>query len=164
VQSISNGEIMNNQFDTHVYVSVRVKVLGTNIDQDPRIVADKVAEAVCAHPDEWLKSSNGSIKTGDGFACDIEHVEFAQDVDWILVDEINPHTGEIVKEHHFDHAGCSMTGMTGARTAKEGKIKLLLDEFSQAGVRKGRGAQELLNEFVSKAMEIMEMDQVVSPA
>lgn len=89
-------------FNTHVYAVVRVKVIGTNFDEDPRVVADKVADAVCADASNWLQPVHGSVDVEGHGSFDIEFVEFADATDGILVDEIDTATGAILQEHHFD--------------------------------------------------------------
>lgn len=91
-----------NQFETHVYATVRVKVLGTNFSNDPQEIADKVTGAVCADSSQWMHPVHGSVKVEGHGSFGIEQVEFAECIYGVLVDEIDPDTGRNVKEHLFD--------------------------------------------------------------
>jgi len=91
------------QFNTHVYAVVRIKVCGTNFDADPAKVGNLVADAVSANPDTWLRPVSGAVLDVEGQgAFSIEAVEFAEDLDGILVDELSlEDPSRVVKEHHF---------------------------------------------------------------
>lgn len=89
------------QFVTHVYATVRVKVIGTNFSNDPALVADKVADAVAADPAKWFKPVHGSVTVPGHGEFDIEQVEYAEAISSILVDEIDPRSGSVIKEHVF---------------------------------------------------------------
>lgn len=94
------------QFATHVYATVRVKVLGTNFSNDPKEIAVKVADAVCAAPGEWMRPVLGRVTVEGSGVHDIESVEFADGIYGVLVDETDPANGDKVIEHHFDET-CS---------------------------------------------------------
>lgn len=91
------------QFNTHVYAVVRIKVCGTNLDADPARVGDLVADAVSANPGAWLRPSSEAVLDVEGQGSfSIECVEFAEDLDSILVDELSPEDpSRVAKEHHF---------------------------------------------------------------
>ena len=91
-----------NQFETHVYAIVRVKVIGTNFSKNPQEIAEKVSGAVCARPSNWMKPIHGSIDVAGHGAFDIEAVEFADGIESVLVDEIDQETGRVMKEHEFN--------------------------------------------------------------
>lgn len=93
---------MSNKFETHVYATVRVKVIGTNFSNDPQEIAEKVANAVCAKPSNWMRPIHGSVEVDGHGSFDIEAVEFADGISGVLVDEISPETEQIVCEHEFD--------------------------------------------------------------
>lgn len=93
-----------NRFETHVYATVRVKVLGTNFSTNPQEIAEKVADAVCASPSQWMRPVCGSVNVDGHGAYDIDAVEFADGISGVLVDEINPESELVVKEHSFDEA------------------------------------------------------------
>ena len=90
-----------NRFETHVFATVRVKVAGTNFSADPQIIAEAVADAVCASPDEWMRPHHGTVDvTGHG-KHDIINVEFAEGIHGVLVDEIGD-SDRVIREHLFD--------------------------------------------------------------
>ena len=91
-----------NKFETHVYATVRVKVLGTNFSNDPQEIADKVTDAVCADSSQWMRPVHGSVNVEGHGSHDIEAVEFADGIYGVLVDELDPETGLVVAEHQFD--------------------------------------------------------------
>lgn len=93
------------QFATHVYTTVRVKVIGTNFSNDPQVISDKVTEAVCANPEEWMRPVNGIVEVEGHGGFDIEAVEFADGIYGVMVDEFDPESGRVIKEHHFDETG-----------------------------------------------------------
>lgn len=64
-----------NKFETHVYATVRVKVIGTNFSNDPREIADKVTDAVCADASQWMRPVHGSVNVEGHGSHDIEAVE-----------------------------------------------------------------------------------------
>ena len=109
------------RFNTHVYAVVRVKVLGTN-GNDPAKIADEIADAVSQDPDQWLEPRQGQVRTSDGSFYDIEQVEFADEVNWVLVDEKDG-DDNVVKEHHFDHLIEPMENLSGSTTAKEAHLQ-----------------------------------------
>jgi hypothetical protein len=101
-----------NRFETHVYATVRVKVLGTSFSADPQQIAEKVADAVCADPSQWMRPVHGTVKVEGHGSCDIEAVEFAEGIYGVLVDEIDPETECVVDEHHFDENCAPRTDKT----------------------------------------------------
>lgn len=131
-------------FNTHIYAVVRVKVLGTSFSQDPSVVADKVADAVSARPNQWFAPVHGSVDV-DGASYDIEQVEFAHDVSAVLVDELSP-DGDVndVKEHYFDQHRESMTdylALKAENSALKDRVAALEaqmnDSFLKPGVEPG---------------------------
>lgn len=115
-----------NQFETHVYATVRVKVLGTNFADSAQEVAAKVTEAVCARPAAWFQPVYGSVTVDGVGAFDVAEVEFADGVSGVLVDEIDPATSRVVKEHLFDERCAAVV----EQPSFEG-LNRALDEFSQ---------------------------------
>ncbi len=101
-----------NTFATHAYAVVRVKVIGTNFSDNPKTIAEKVSEAVWADSDAWFIPKLGSIDIEPHGSFKIECVEFADEVSSVLVDEIDPHTQEIVKEHLFDEGRSILNTIT----------------------------------------------------
>ena len=95
-----------NQFATHVYATVRVMVIGTNFSTNPDEIAEKVTDAVCADSSQWMKSVHGVVSVDGHGPFDIEAVEFADGIYGVLVDELDPKTGRVVKEHNYDET-CS---------------------------------------------------------
>ncbi len=116
----------------HAYTVVRVKVTGAeSISADPATAAEAVAAAVSAGSDQWLHGRHrlGLLPSGDA-RLRVESVEFAEDIESILVDEValdSPDQAPI--EHLFDHTGASMKEFPGCRTAREGQLK---EELAQA--------------------------------
>lgn len=106
MQGIRHSEETGKRFETHVYATVRVKVIGTNFSADPDEVAEKVADAVCADSSQWMRPVHGSVTVDGHGQFDIDAVEFADGIYGVLVDELDPNTGRVVKEHNYDEA-CS---------------------------------------------------------
>lgn len=102
----------SHQFETHVYATVRVKVLGTSFDSNPEVIANKVADAVCAKPSQWMTPVHGSVIVDGQGAFDIGQVEFADAISGILVTEIDSETGRQVGEHEFDELGNPLVATT----------------------------------------------------
>lgn len=96
-------------FATHVFAVVRVKVLGTNFSGDPQELSDKVADAVAAKPSEWMSPVLGTVQVDGHGAYDIGAVEFADEVSYVIVDELDANSGRVVKERHFDANGNRVT-------------------------------------------------------
>lgn len=111
-------------FVTHVYATVRVKVLGTNFSNDPQLIAELVTQAVCARPSNWMTPVHGVVQVEGHGSFDIEAVAFAEGVSGALVDELDPVTGNVVVEHEFDE--------TGAPRKPKGDIKAGLAEVISA--------------------------------
>lgn len=60
----------------------------------------------------------------------MEAIEFAEDIESTLVDEITSDSPDQAPiEHLFDHTGASMKEFPGCRTAREGQLK---EELAQA--------------------------------
>lgn len=105
-------------FYTHVFAVVLVKVIGTgSAGETPAQIADAIANAVAADPGQWMVPIHGSVVTAAGHSFDIDQVEFADEVTWVLVDE-ECESGDI-KQHHFDHTLAPMASGVGSATAKE---------------------------------------------
>lgn len=118
------------KFDTHVYAVVCIKVLGTDIDNDPAVIAKDVGEAVAQDPDAWMRPVLGNLRIEHAGNFQIENVEFASQVNWTLVDELAP-DGEVRKEHHFDVTGEPMIGMCGFNTAREARLSAEVDRLTR---------------------------------
>lgn len=113
------------RFDAHVYAVVRVKVTGAGaISDDPEVVAEVVANAVSANSSSWMRAVPGRVQTPVGL-LDVETVEFAEDVEAVLVDEIvqGADGREETVEHLFDHTGEPLRPYPGCRTVREGELK-----------------------------------------
>lgn len=96
---------MTNRFVTHVYALVRVKVIGTNFSTDPAYIAEKVSDAVCASPGNWMQPVHGQVSVEGHGSFNIEAVEFAEGIQYVMIDEIDPGTGDILAEHLFNESG-----------------------------------------------------------
>lgn len=114
----------------HVYAVVRVKVIGVK-GENPRKIGDSIADAVSADPREWLQPVYGSVRTKDGASYDIEAVEFAEEVSWVLVDELDDN-GDVAREHHFDARMEPMESLNGAYTAREARLERQLQTALEA--------------------------------
>ncbi|HRQ48584.1 MAG TPA: hypothetical protein PK725_16640, partial [Rhodocyclaceae bacterium] len=122
-----------NRFETHVFATVRVKVAGTNFSADPQIIAEAVADAVCASPDEWMRPHHGTVDvTGHG-KHDIINVEFAEGIHGVLVDEIGD-SDRVIREHLFDE-NCRRTevGFSRQNALQEAYQALLGHPEAQIG-------------------------------
>lgn len=60
-----------------------------------------MADAVAADPAKWFKPVHGSVTVPGHGEFDIEQVEYAEAISSILVDEIDPRSGSVIKEHVF---------------------------------------------------------------
>jgi len=78
--------------------------IGTNFSNDPKEIAEKVTNAVCADPSQWMRPVHGSVSIAEHGSFDIAAVEFADGIYGILVDEIDAETSDRVNEHSFDEA------------------------------------------------------------
>lgn len=117
-----------NHTATHVYAVVRVKIIGTSLaGGTPAEIADRVANAVAADSSAWMQPISGTVRAADGNSFDVEHVEFADEVNWVLVDEIDDE-GQIT-EHHFDHNLQPMQGLSGYATALEAELTAKCREY-----------------------------------
>lgn len=140
-----------NRFETHVYATVRVKVAGTNFSADPQIIAEAVADAVCASPDEWMRPHHGTVDvTGHG-KHDIINVEFAQSIHGVLVDEIGD-SDRVIREHLFDE-NCRRTevGFSRQNALQEAYQALLGHPEAQIGNSKVHFALMRLQSLVPEA-------------
>lgn len=113
-------------FDTHVYAVVRVKVKDTRFHWDPQVLQEKVSEAVAMSSSEWLNPVHQAWVNIDGHPHQIDHVEFAEEVNWVMVDAYPEGRVEGVDpvSHHFDHQGSPMTGLSSFHTAQEAALTL----------------------------------------
>lgn len=115
------------KFVTHVYATVRVKVQGTEFSNSPQEIAVKVADAVCAAPGEWMRPVLGSVTVDGAGVLDIEAVEFADGIYGVLVDELDPASGDRVIEHHFDETCSPRVDADNADKVIEEVIQVLQD-------------------------------------
>lgn len=77
----------------HCYATVIVRVAATAREGDtPATLADRVADAVAAKPDEWMEGRCGTLPMGLG---DIEYAGYAEYVDSAVVSRVDAETGEI---------------------------------------------------------------------
>lgn len=126
---------------THVYAVVRIKVLGTSSAGESHAdIATNIADAIAAKPEQWMSPVHGSVRTTDGGSFDIEEVEFADAVNWVLVDEIDDESGKVT-EHHFDHGIEPMTDKSGFTTALEAT---LTEKIGQIEAENARLARQLV--------------------
>ena len=140
-----------NRFATHVYATVRVKVAGTNFSADPQVIAEAVADAVCAAPAEWMAPRLGTVNvTGHG-THDIVDVEFADGIYGVLVDEIGG-DDRVVREHLFDE-NCRRTETSFSRElrVKQAYEALLQHPEAADPASKVHLALTLLRELVPDA-------------
>lgn len=140
-----------NRFETHVFATVRVKVAGTNFSADPQIIAEAVADAVCASPDEWMRPHHGTVDvTGHG-KHDIINVEFAEGIHGVLVDEIGD-SDRVIREHLFDE-NCrhTETHFNRGRYLEEAYRALLEHPEAQVGNSKVHFALMRLKSLVPEA-------------
>lgn len=119
-------------FDTHIYAVVRIKIADTGFaGGTPEAMAEHISDAVCAASGDWLRPMagcipncgwkdpvTGAVVPGSTRTLKVEHVEFADEVSWVMVDEKDV-AGDIVAEHHFDWTLAPMTGLQGFSTAVE---------------------------------------------
>lgn len=120
-----------NQFETHVFATVRVKVLGTNFSTDPQEIAQKVTDAVCANPSAWMQPVYGTVAVDGEGKYDIDAVEFADGIYGVLVNEINPETGHDVADHFFDET-CSPKNDDAATMRVIAEVADMLKTLPQA--------------------------------
>jgi hypothetical protein len=119
-----------NRFETHVYATVRIKVAGTNFSTDPQVIAEAVADAVCAAPTEWMAPRRGTVNvTGHG-PHDVVGVEFADGIYGVLVDEIGD-DDRVVREHLFDE-NCRRTETSFSRELRAKQAYETLLEHPEA--------------------------------
>lgn len=140
-----------NRFETHVFATVRVKVAGTNFSADPQIIAEAVADAVCASPSEWMRPHHGTVDvTGHG-KHDIINVEFAEGIHGVLVDEIGD-SDRVIREHLFDE-NCRRTevGFSRQNALQEAYQALLGHPEAQIGNSKVHFALMRLKSLVPEA-------------
>lgn len=109
-------------YNTHVYAVVRVKAASTNLPSSPEGIAHAISDAVRANPTEWIRPAYGTVTTEKGERFDIAAVEFADEIAAVLVDEIDPASGRVVKEHPFDWTCSPMTGLSEFRTRREADL------------------------------------------
>lgn len=132
-------ESADKRFNVNVYAVVRVKVIGAGgISKDPRVVAEKVTDAVCADSKQWLNPVHGTATTADGKQLDIEQVEFAEGISAVMVDELRDVREEII-EHRFDHAGENLRPYPGCHTVREGVLQEQVNELTERVAALERG-------------------------
>lgn len=150
-----------NNFETHVYATVRVKVLGTNVSDDPQVIAEKVADAVCAKPGEWMHPVHGSVDVAGYGRCDIEAVEFGGGIHQVLVDELDPESGNIIEEHCFDEI-CSpikeaVKPNSAAMIERVALLKMVndLDEYlRQIRAENLDGSEPALGDLLERSLDL----------
>ena len=118
------------KFDTHVYAVVAIKVANTSFEDDPAIIAKDVSEAISKSPEEWMKPVLGSLNIEHAGNFNIESVEFANQVNWTVVDEMDER-GVLRLVHHFDVTGEPMAGMYGFNTALEARLSAAVDRLNR---------------------------------
>lgn len=118
------------KFDTHVYAVVAIKVANTSFEDDPAVIAKDVGEAVSQSPGEWMKPVLGSLSIEHAGNFNIESVEFANQVNWTVVDEMDER-GVLRLVHHFDVTGEPMAGMCGFNTAREARLSAEVDRLTR---------------------------------
>lgn len=109
-------------YNTHVFAVVRVGVSNTNCADEPEMVAKDVSEAVANSPEQWMIPKLGHIDIEGAGSFEVSSVEFASEVNWTVVDELDKKDGELIREHHFDVTGESMLGRPGFITAREARL------------------------------------------
>lgn len=118
------------KFDTHVYAVVAIKVANTSFEDDPALIAKDVGEAVSKAPGEWMRPVLGSLNIDHAGNFNIESVEFADQVNWTVVDEMDER-GDLRLVHHFDVTGEPMAGMCGFNTAREARLSAEVDRLTR---------------------------------
>lgn len=114
-----------NQFETKVYATVCVTVLGTNFSTDPQAIANRVADAVCADSKNWMQPVDGSVSvTGEG-GFDVGAVEFDDRISGVLVKERDPDTGKVVAWHEFDENCQPLEGRADPQKVIEEVVTIL---------------------------------------
>ena len=149
-------------YNTHVFAVVRIEVDGTNCADEPEMVAKDVAEAVAKSPEEWMMPLLGHVNIDGAGSFKVSAVEFASEVNWTVVDELDKKDGEVVREHHFDVTGESMIGRSGFVTAREARLDAEVEQLRHQ-VAALTGARKL--QVVSKLStdsDVMKKDVSVS--
>lgn len=148
------------KFETHVYATVRVKVIGARVSSSPDVLADVVTEAVCASPGSWFTPVHGTLKLGDYGSADIEAVEFAEGVMGTMVDEYDANDN-VVHEHQYDHVGEKLQLCNSGLTRREELLIALAQKLSNVPADPDEFVQ---NGFVSEVLRLAEQARELIPS